>query len=263
MKKAVKIVFVVLIILVLLITVLVISVFNMTSGLVDSADRFFLAIEQNDYQKAYDQLSQDFKASTDFQQFETFLQNTALVNYKSASWTSRSISDSIGELEGSVTTKDGGKVPVNIKLVEDKDQWKILSLTKEPAGLLTEAPDANPMPMQQELMHLLKKSMYEFALALNNKDFTDFHNNISRLWQSQTTKDQLYNAFKTFSDQDVDLTVLQNIDPVFSEKPYINENKLLILKGYYPSQPSVTYFELMYLYEHPEWKLASIDIQLK
>lgn len=275
-NKALKVVLAVLVLIVLVIAVSVVSVFRMTSGLVDSADQFFLAVQEKDYSKAYSQLAEDFRASTDFQQFESFLQSTALVNYKSASWTSRSISGGTGELEGSVKTQDGGEVPIGVKLVKEKDDWKILSLVKEPAGLLggEDRPSAfqgsaataeatNQVPSQQKLNQTLKKSMLEFASAVNSRDFTNFHQGIAKLWQSQITKEELYNAFKTFSDQEIDLTVLQDIEPVFSNKPHINESELLVLKGYYPSQPSVVYFELLYLYEHPEWKLASIDLQLK
>lgn len=70
-------------------------------------------------------------------------------------------------------------------------------------------------------------------------------------------------VFKPFVDQQMDFTVLQALAPVFSKPPGLNSDELLVLTGYYPSQPSVTYFTLKFTYEHPAWKLAGVNVQVK
>ena len=40
------------------------------------------------------------------------------------------------------------------------------------------------------------------------------------------------------------------------------DNGWLVLQGYYPTQPSITYFILEYLHEEPEWKLGVIDVNV-
>ena len=119
------------------------------------------------------------------------------------------------------------------------------------------------MPSEDQLNQLVNATMLDFALAIKARDFTGFYNNIAKFWQTQTTKEELYTTFKTFSDQNIDLTVLQGMEPTFTQDPYLDKNEWLILQGYYPTQPSVVYFTLKYLYEDPRWKLIGIDVNVK
>jgi len=73
--------------------------------------------------------------------------------------------------------------------------------------------------------------------------------------------DEFKNAFISFIEQDIDLTTLKDMEPVISDAPRIDpETGALLVKGYYSSQPSVTNFDLKYIYEHPNWKLAAINV---
>jgi hypothetical protein len=106
--------------------------------------------------------------------------------------------------------------------------------------------------------------MHDMALALNSRDFSSFYQNIAKLWQAQTSAEDLASAFASLMDQDVDLKVLEGMDPIFSEVPHIDaETGMLTVQGYYETQPSVTHIDLGYLYEHPVWKLGSVDLQFR
>ncbi len=118
------------------------------------------------------------------------------------------------------------------------------------------------VPDNAQLHTLVNKTLLDFALAVKAKDFTGFYRNISRFWQEQTTKEDLLEAFAPFVEQDIDLTALQKYDPVFTQQPYIDNNDWLILQGYYPTRPSITFFTLKYVYEEA-WKLVGIDINVK
>jgi len=254
---------VILLVLIVLIVVILTAVFFLTSGIAKSADQFFQAVKDNDLDAAYVQLSEDFKASTSREQFESFMRGTALINYKDASWSSRSISGKTGEVKGSVETADGGTIPVTIKFVKEQGKWKIQFIEKAASGMVQETDTTKTIPEDAVLQKMTDESLHEFALAVNNKDFTDLYNTLSALWQSQITPEKLLEIFKEFVDQSVDLTVLSEYEPVYSEKPRINDDGMLELKGYYPTQPSVTYFTLTYLYEHPNWKLAGIHVMME
>lgn len=119
------------------------------------------------------------------------------------------------------------------------------------------------MPSEEQLEQLVNATLLDFAVAIKAMDFTGFYNNIAEFWQKQTTKEELSNAFKTFSDQNIDLTGLQGLNPLFTQEPYLDKNDWLILQGYYPTQPSIVYFTLKYLYEKPEWKLIGINVNVK
>lgn len=119
------------------------------------------------------------------------------------------------------------------------------------------------MPSNDRLIEMTNTAIYDLALAINARDFTAFHEKISKLWQSQITTDELFNAFKGFSDNNIDLTVLKDIEPVFSQPPSIDDNDILVLDGYYPSEPPIAYFNLKYIYEYPDWKLFGIHVNMK
>ncbi len=102
------------------------SVFYLTSGITRTADQFFKSVKRNDMQAAHTYLSEGFRASTSQEQLETFLKGTALINYKRASWGSRSITGKTGEINGSIETADGGTIPIKMEFVKEKEGWKIL-----------------------------------------------------------------------------------------------------------------------------------------
>jgi len=239
----------------------VVVTFFATSGLPKAADAFFSLLQQGRVHDAYLATAADFRAATSEEDFTAFLQTTALVNYQSASWSSRSIKNNTGRLEGTVTTKEGGQVPVEVDLVKEGEQWKILSLRKAPSGIVQSSAVAE-IPPEAELQRLTGESMALLAEAIRKNDFTGFHGRISRLWQGQTTADELKNIFASFVEQQIDLSPLQGKSPVFSQKPAVNEDGVLVLEGYFPDQPQQVFFVLKFIYEHPQWKLVGINVRL-
>ncbi len=92
-------------------------VWRLTAGLATTADEFFLALKAQDFEKARTYLAEDFRAATSEQHLKEFVTRSALRNYSSASWSTRSIQNTTGTLEGVVETSSGGSIPMSIKLV--------------------------------------------------------------------------------------------------------------------------------------------------
>lgn len=243
--------------------VIVILVFFLTSGVTKTADVFFQAVRDGDMEAASSFLSEEFKAATSREELEAFLRGTALVNYSSATWSSREVSGNTGKVEGSVKTEDGGTVPVQIQFVKEKGKWKILRIDKAASGLAEKPEGGKTIPELEVLRQMTDTALRDFAAAVNRADFTDFHGTLSELWKNQITPEKLLEVFRTFVDQKIDLTVLSQYQPVFSEPPAMNEEGFLELTGYYPTQPSILYFTLNYTYEYPDWLLAGVHINLK
>lgn len=242
--------------------IVVAVVLHLTSGMLDSADQFFTTVQEGDLPRAYGYLSREFQAATSLDELRSFLEGSELAEYQNATWSSRSIENDQGRLQGTVETKQGGKIPIEVTLVKEEGAWKILSIQKAAAGLIVEE-DTKQVPDVEELERMTDDSMQELALAINSRDFSDFHKGISSMWQAQITAEELYEIFSSFSGQNADLTVLRDLNPTFSETPSIGADGVLSLMGYYASQPSVTYFDMKFIYEHPQWKLVGIGIELK
>jgi len=237
------------------------AVFYFTSGMVDTADAFFNAVKQKDIAKARSYLAEDFKASTDERALTDFLSKGAILNFKESSWTNRQISGGRGELNGSITTDSGGVVPIKMMFVKENNAWKIYAIQKPTAGLQSE--DSSPTrPGKSDQIALVKQSMHDFIVSVEQKNMEHFRGSVSRLWQRQITTEQLNEAFKSVIDSGANWPVLESFEPVLSPEAKVDENGVLLLTGLYQTKPNI-HFEQQYIYEGLAWKLVGFSIQAK
>ncbi len=255
-----------LLVVLIVIVALVLLVFQATKGLTGASREFFSLVEKGKVEEAYISTAKEFQAATSLEEFRGFLEYTTLDKFEQATWETRSISGNTGKLIGSIKTRDGGVVPLEIDLVKEEGRWKILSLRKAAAGLAEkekkgeEPAGEKQVPSDEVLSEMVNESVLLLGNAINRKDFSDFYNQIAKLWQSQTDEPSLRTAFQDFIEKQIDLTIVASESPVLSEKPFIDGDGVLNMKGYYPTRPYAVHFELRFLYEYPEWKLAGIHI---
>lgn len=260
---------------VIVIVAIVVLAFVLTNGVADSADKFFSLIKENKTKEAYDSTAKEFQAATTYDQFTAFLSGSSMNKYVSGTWTSRSVENNQGTLQGSINTSDKGVIPIEIKVVNEDGKWKILNMRPVSGGLqpttsTTATPSASPttktalaFPTDAEVTQLTGTSMSDFGAAVNAGDFTAFYNSIAELWKSQTTPEELKKVFQPFIDKKVDLSFVATATPVFSQKPALDEQNVLVTTGYYPTKDFNVNFELKYVYEYPAWKLVGIDVNVK
>jgi len=191
----------------------------------------------------------------------TFLSNTALLHFKKASWSNREISGGRGELNGEVISDAGAVIPLKLLFVKENDAWKIYGIQKVAAGLQTEGA-APPIPNGADRVALVKRSMHDFALSINNKSMEQFHGSLSQMWQEQITTEKLDEVFGKIYGSGLDFTVLDNLEPVIEPVSALGENGELILKGYFPSTPNPVHFEHKYVYDSSGWKLLGFNYQI-
>lgn len=233
-----------------------------TSGMTDTADKFFTAVKSGNYEEASSFLSEDFKSSTSRYQLETYLTSNALNEFKEASWSSRSIQGGRGELVGSITTEAGGVVPVSLGLIKGEDDWKIYSIKKPASGIQEETKTA-VVPSEKEQIMLASETMHIFAVSIKEKNMSKMFDHVSNLWQKQITVekfDELFGAFYKLGDT---LMVVDEMALQFTEKTNVNEDGVMVLKGLYPTAPNQVHFEQRYIYEGLGWKLVSFYIEVK
>jgi uncharacterized protein YxeA/2C-methyl-D-erythritol 2,4-cyclodiphosphate synthase len=248
-----------LLIVIALIAAIVAAVFYFTADVTRTGDRFFALIRDGNIKAAYQSTAREFQAATSEDQFMAFLKSSSIAEYQSATWTSRSISNNVGELEGSLKTKGGGVIPVKVKFVKENGKWKLLSIEKAAAGIVADSTVA-VVPADADLIGLTNNSVLMLGQAINAGNFASFYSSTAKLWQNQTTADAIKQIFQSFIDQKVDLTVIQGKNPEFSEKASIDGNGRLILKGFYLVQPAKVNFTLKYIQEDKQWKLVGINV---
>jgi hypothetical protein len=113
------------------------AVFWATGGIVEAADDFFAAAAEGDYDKAHALTSRAMRAEKTPVQLELFLTASGLNEVTDTSWNSRSIKNTEGRIEGTLTTESKGKVPVVIELVSEDDVWRVSLIEPQKLGLQT------------------------------------------------------------------------------------------------------------------------------
>jgi hypothetical protein len=235
-------------------------VWILTSGLADTADGFFRAMKAGDLPGARQYLAEDFLASTSDEDLRRFIESSALANYESASWSSRSIENSRGKLSGTVNTASGGSVPMDISLVREKGAWKILALSKPSAGLLGDTTLNAPNSADQT--RLVRQTTSRFADAVTREDFTQFRHSSAALWQRQITAEKLAEGFKGFAPAAAELQSLANAEPQIDTAKFDDDGAYTIAGGY-PVSGGKFQFRYRYLYEGTDWKLVGINADLR
>jgi hypothetical protein len=238
------------------------AVFYFTADMTAAADEFFMAAKNKDMDKAFSYLSEDFQSGTTKGDLQKYLEKNSLSKFKEANWESRSINGGRGDLTGSITTDSGGVVPLTLSFVKGDNGWKIYSIQKPSSGIQEETASIE-IPNEQSLVQLVNQSMEIFAESVNDKSMVKFHSHVSNLWQQQFTPEKLDEAFESFYDAGVDLTILANYSPMFAAKPSIDENGVLLIVGHYPTQPNQLHFEQKYIYEGLGWKLMGFSTNIK
>lgn len=248
---------------VVVIIVAVGAVFYFTGDLVDSADEFFEAVKSGDVAKARNYLSEEFKANTDEGELREFLSSNAFLNFKEVAWGERSIkTGGRGKLDGTITTESGGSAPIKLEFVKENDSWRIYSMSKPRAGL-AEQPEGPQFPSEQVQVQLVADAMHIFGESVNNKSMAKFYEYISTLWQRQTSVEELNKVFAGFYEWGGDLTVVDNLAPIFDQPVSIGEDGSMLIKGHYQTKPKFVVFELRYIYEGLGWKMIGIKVNVE
>ncbi|HSH38709.1 MAG TPA: hypothetical protein VK993_07980 [Chthoniobacterales bacterium] len=145
-------------------------------------------------------------------------------------------------------------VQFRLKYVNERAAWKLM-------GIKVDVTPAKP-PTDGEARALVLESLLAFNRAVQAKNFTAFHKQIADIWRKQITPQELQEAFATFVDQEVDISQIADLQPMFDPAPGFDEDGLLLLKGDYPTRGNNVQFKLRYIQESDAWRLVNIAVNV-
>ena len=109
--------------------------FAATSGATKVVKKELNLLKSGDLKGAYALTSVDFQKSTSYDKFLAFLDAyPSLKNNAGHTFAKREIENGIATITGTLKSKDGAITPIEIKLVKEKEGWKILSLNLNQTG---------------------------------------------------------------------------------------------------------------------------------
>jgi hypothetical protein len=136
----------------------------------------------------------------------------------------------------------------------------ILSLLLVPVVLRGETPTP---PSNKEVKALVFDSLFAFNKAVQQKSFTQFHEErLSTQFKKKFPLEKFTATFQVFLDKNYDISNIAKSEPVFDNSPAIDNDGYLVVKGYYPTRPNKVTFELTYEYESSAWKVLGLNVQV-
>lgn len=169
------------------------------------------------------------------------------------------------KLDGVTYRRNGGSSITTQKKPLSTDTEKPEKPEKTTVNESDDKADASKgeIPSEDELQEMSQKTLLDFNDAIEQEDFTDFFQTISKLWQRQSSPAKLKDTFQMFIDKKVNIGAIQTMEAEFTSKPRVDDSKgfkELIVEGRYPTSPYPTKFQLKYTPQSKDWKLTGISV---
>jgi hypothetical protein len=120
----------------------------------------------------------------------------------------------------------------------------------------------NEVPAARALEALVKSSLMSLNDANLTGDYRVLHARLSEPFRKQYTPDRLKTTFKEFNDKNVDIDIVTAMAPTYDQPPYIDAEGKLIVRGFFPTEPSRVSFEMDFISGEGEWKLIRINVKV-
>jgi hypothetical protein len=124
------------------------------------------------------------------------------------------------------------------------------------SALAQSAPDTTT----QEIM--IKTTLMSFNDANLTGDYSVFHARLAKPFRDQFSPEKLKATFKTFVDQEVDISSVVAKTPISDGEVKVDDNGVLKINGHFDTQPSQIVYTLKYIRSDGDWKTVGIDVNI-
>lgn len=159
----------------------------------------------------------------------------------------------------------GKKTGTDVNVSTSPTPTAVPASTPKPSFTKADA-SKSELPSDPEIQEMAKTTLLDFNKAVQDADFTDFHDNIAKEWRKEITAEEMKTTFQGFIDKDIDIGNISSLEADVSPSPSIEKElgyKTLKIKGKYPTSPNSTKFLLHYIPNGKDWKLSRIEVSTK
>lgn len=238
------------------------SLLRFTQPVVDCSQEFLTLLGQDKIAEAYASTADQYRANQDEASFAAAVKQVGLTDFSSANWNRRGITNNQGHATGTVTTKTGAAKPIAINCLYEDGKWKVSAVQYDGVDLASIRVPLS-VPDEPKLEALTLETLLGLNQAIQKNDFREFHGSVADVWKKQTTPEALQAAFQEFVQKKIDFAAIKTLKPRFDPAPAVNENRVLVLKGLYPTEPLPVRFDLSYVQERGAWKLISVSVNVR
>jgi len=233
----------------------VLLIVSATDPGVQAANKFLDHVGNGRIEQAYKEAAPLFRQRQTLEGFRQVAQRIGIDKFVSASWTSREISGKRIILKGTISLRGGAEIATEVGLLETAGAWRVIGMNFPSAG--------RAMPKRAQIEALALRSLLDFNNAVRNKNFTAFHAKLSAPMRKKYSVADIQGVFAVFIARNIDIVGIRDLKPKFDSPPRVAADGSLHLKGRYPSRPSEVLFDLRYVKEAGEWRLITINVNLK
>ena len=116
-----------------------------------------------------------------------------------------------------------------------------------------------PVSLEQAL-YLIRSTLLTLNDANRSGNYTVLHDLAAPGFQANNTAADLGENFSDLRRRNFDLYGVALLAPQFTETPALDQNGLLRLTGYFPTQPQQIRFELAFQVTSGQWRLFAISV---
>jgi hypothetical protein len=238
---------------------------------------FFEQLAAGHAREAYESTAFGFQAGQDEKAFEAVVRDLGLADYQSLQSEPPKIEGNSATLPLEITNREGRRIPFIITMTNETGAWRVFAIrtprdsqtgvAENPFTVLGKAPEvaglgAATPPDEKEVRRLIRENLLAFDQAIADRSFVAFYDTLSARWRDQIAEAQIERAFQPFVDNQFRLSGVASTEAILDRPLELNSEGMLIVSGYYPTQPFKTVFSLKFVYELPKWKLFGIDVNL-
>ena len=238
-----------------------------TAEVAEEADRFLSLLADYRTQEAYLSTSDRFRAEQDEPKFTDVIGRVGVTDHELQPWRDRTLtSDGRMRLGAILMSEGGGRTAATMELVKEGVDWKVVSLTGPRRVGIGPGAWFRQRLSEKEAQMLSSRTLLDFDKALKTADFSEFFGNMSVAFRVEASPRQLQAAFQHLIDDGLDLSGVAEIDAKLDRAPGLIGSRtgdISIVSGQYPIEPDPIRFRFQYAYQHPEWKLHRLNVEVK
>jgi hypothetical protein len=120
-----------------------------------------------------------------------------------------------------------------------------------------------PMPSDAKLVTMITSSLLALNQANATANYTVLRDGAAPDFQQTNSPEHLAEIFKDLRASDVDLSPIVLHQPRLFRKPEMNEQGMIRITGFFPTEPERVLFDLMYQPVRGKWRLLGMAVETK
>jgi hypothetical protein len=142
----------------------------------------------------------------------------------------------------------------------ENEKWKLAWIHVHTKPVSDEKALKNSTPGKADQLALLKKTLSLLDIGAQENNFSRLYDSAADSWKALHSKEKTEAMFSTLSIMELDFSIPEPFVPTFDESPHIDKNGILFFKGHYKNRSGRRYFEVSYVLENGQWKMASLVV---